>query len=185
LEPTSDPNFSVQELLNQPTRWDQLIAADLSNEIRAMLAEKVDTIPEMRRFLAIKGYRDLHQSLKAAAAGKTGEEALRTVAFAMRAYANDRPGLSAATFGNPAVDSPEWRHEGESLGRFVLGILAGVGLTGDPAIHALRILRALVRGFVLHEMAYSFAEPLDFDETYGSAVDVYIRGLSALRTGPI
>jgi hypothetical protein len=104
----SDPKFSVQELLNnQPTRWDQLIAADLSTEIRALLTEKVDTIPEMRRFLAIKGYRDLHQSLKAAADGRTGEEALRAVAFAMRAYAHDRPGLSAATCRNPAVDSPE------------------------------------------------------------------------------
>jgi hypothetical protein len=47
-----DPMFSVQELLDQPTRWDRLIAADLSVEIRALLAEKVDTIPEMRRFLA-------------------------------------------------------------------------------------------------------------------------------------
>src|ERR1700733_7549025 len=77
----SDLKFSVQELLNnQPTRWDQLIAGDLSAEIRALLAEKVHTIPEMRRFLAIKGYRDLHQSLKAAADGRTGEEALRAVA---------------------------------------------------------------------------------------------------------
>jgi hypothetical protein len=49
----SDSKFPVQEFLSQPTRWDQLIAADLSGEIQAMLAEKVDTIPEMRRFLAI------------------------------------------------------------------------------------------------------------------------------------
>jgi hypothetical protein len=144
--------------------------------------EKVDTIPEMRRFLAIKGYRELHQSLKAAAEGKAGEEALRAVVFAMRAYAHDRPGLSAATFRNPTVDSPEWRSEDESLGRFVLGVVAGVGLTAHPAIHALRILRALVRGFVLHEMASSFMEPLEYDESYGMAVDVYIRGLSALQT---
>jgi hypothetical protein len=177
----SDPKFSVQEFLNQPTRWDQLIAADLSAEIQALLAEKVDTIPEMRRFLAIKGYRELHQRLEAAVEGKSGEQALRAVAFAMRAYAHDRPGLSAATFRNPTVDSPEWRLEGESLGRFVLGVLAGVGLTGRPATHALRILRALVRGFVLHEMASSFLEPVDYDETYGIAVDVYIRGLSAFQ----
>jgi Tetracyclin repressor-like, C-terminal domain len=150
-----DSKFSVQDLLNEPTRWDELIAADLSVEIRAMLAEKVDTIPEMRRFLAIKGYQELHQRLQAAVEGKAGEEALRALAFAMRAYAHDRPGLSAATFRNLIVDSPEWRREGESLGRFVLGVLAGVGLTGHPAILALRILRALVRGFVLHEMALS------------------------------
>ena len=181
----SDPKFSVEDILNQPARWDQLIAADLAGEIQAMLAEKVDTIPEMRRFLAIKGYRELHQRLEAAAEGKAGEEAVRAVAFAMRAYAHDRPGLSAATFRNPVVDSPEWRHESEELGRYVLGILAGVGLTGHAAIHALRILRALVRGFVFHEMALSFLEPLDYDETYGVAVDLYIRGLSALQTPTI
>jgi hypothetical protein len=178
----SDPTFPVHELLGQSTRWDQLIAADLSAEIQALLAEKVDTIPEMRRFLAIKGYRELRQRLEAAVEGKAGEQALRAVAFAMRAYAHDRPGLSAATFRNPVVDSPEWRHESEELGRYVLGILAGVGLTGRPAVHALRILRALVRGYVFQEAALSFLEPLDYDETYGVAVDLYIRGLSALRT---
>jgi Tetracyclin repressor-like, C-terminal domain len=177
----SDPTFPVHELLGQPTRWDQLIAADLSAEIQALLAEKVDTIPEMRRFLAIKGYRELHQRLEAAVEGKSGEQALRAVAFAMRAYAHDRPGLSAATFRNPIVDSPEWRREGEQLAGFVLGGLAGVGLTGSSASHALRVLRALVRGFVLHEVALSFLEPLDYDETYGIAVDVYIHGLSALH----
>jgi hypothetical protein len=173
--------FSVEDLLNQPTRWDQLIASDLSVEIRALLAEKVDTIPQMRRFLAIKGYRELHQRLEAAIEGKAGEEALRAVAFAMRAYAHDRPGLSAATFRNPIVDSPEWRREGELLERFVLGVLAGVGLMDHPATHALRILRALVRGFVLHEMALSFLEPLEYDQTYSIAVEVYIRGLDACR----
>jgi hypothetical protein len=181
----SEPKFSVQDLLNQPTRWDQLIAADLSAEIGALLAEKVETIPEMRRFLAMKGYRELHQRLEAAVEGKAGEEALRAVAFAMRAYAHDRPGLSAATFRNPIVDSPEWRREGESLGRFVLGVLADVGLMGRPATHTLRILRALVRGFVLHEIALSFLEPVDYDETYSIAVEVYIRGLSALQTGAV
>jgi hypothetical protein len=62
-------------------------------------------------------------------------------------------------------------------------VLAGAGLTGDPAIHVLRILRALVRGFVLHEIASFFQEPLDYNETYGIAVEVYIRGLSASQTG--
>jgi Tetracyclin repressor-like, C-terminal domain len=175
----SDSKLPIQGL-HRPTRWDQLIAADLSAEIEALLSEKIDTIPEMRRFLAIKGYRELYQRLTTATDGKSGEEALRAVAFAMRTYAHDRPGLSAATFRSPTVDSPEWRREGETLARFVLGVLAGVGLTGDPAIHALRILRALVRGFVLHETASSFMEPIDYDESYGKAIEVYIRGLSAL-----
>jgi hypothetical protein len=46
----------------------------------------------MRRFLAIKGYRELRQRLEPAIQGKVGEEALRAVAFEMRAYAHERPG---------------------------------------------------------------------------------------------
>src|SRR5580704_14564856 len=111
----SDSKFTAQEFLNQPTRWDQLIAADLSTEIEALLAEKASTIPEMRRFLAIKGYRELRGRIEAAVEGKPGEAALRAMALAMRAYAHDRPGLSAATFRNPIVDSLEWRREGEKL----------------------------------------------------------------------
>jgi hypothetical protein len=34
-------------------------------------------------------------------------------------------------------------------------------------------------------MASSFLEPVDYDETYGVAVEVYIRGLSALQTGAV
>jgi Tetracyclin repressor-like, C-terminal domain len=179
--PDLNSEFPIQEILNQPTHWDQIIAADLSAEIEALLAEKVDTLPEMRRFLAIRGYQELRQRLEAVAAGKSGEEALRAVAFGMRAYALERPGLSAATFRNPTVDCPEWRCEGELLQHFVLSVLAGVGLMGPEAVHALRTLRALVRGFVLHEMASSFLESVDYEETYGSAVEIYIRGLSVLR----
>jgi hypothetical protein len=175
-------SLSMNCSTNQPV-WDQLIAADLSSELKALLAEKADTIPEMRCFLAIKSYRQLRQRLEIAVQGKAGEEALRAVAFEMRAYAHERPGLSAATFKNPTMDSPEWRREYESLCGFVFGILAGVGVVGNPARHALRILQVLVRGFVLHEMASSFIEPLDYDETYGLAVDVYIRGLRALPAG--
>jgi hypothetical protein len=34
-------------------------------------------------------------------------------------------------------------------------------------------------------MASSFMEPLEYDESYGLAVEVYIRGLSALQAATI
>lgn len=181
----SDPysKFSVSDLVCEPTRLDKLIAADLFSDVQALLAENIDTIPEMRRFLAIKGYRELRRRLETAIDGRTGEEALRIVALEMRAYAHDRPGLSAATFRNVQVDSPEWRQEGQAIAQLVLGVLAGAGLTGDPANHALRTLRSLVRGFVLHEITSSFLERLDYDETYRLAIEAYLLGLSAFAEG--
>jgi hypothetical protein len=42
------------------------------------------------------------------------------MALAMRAFAHERPGLSAATFRNSIIDSPEWRRESELLGGLAL-----------------------------------------------------------------
>jgi Tetracyclin repressor-like, C-terminal domain len=115
----------------------------------------------------------------------TGNEAIRAMALAMRAFALERPGLSAATFRNSITDSPEWRREGELLGGVALRVFQSAGLNLEQGINALRILRALVRGFVLHEMAASFLETVDYDRLYAVAVDVFIRGLDALRPAPM
>jgi hypothetical protein len=101
--------------------------------------------------------------------------------MSMRQYAMERPGLSAATFRSPATDSPEWRDAQMQLGKVVLGVFAQLDIDGEPALHAMRLLRSFVRGFVIHEMGASFLEPLDYDKTYELGVEVFIRGLSVLK----
>jgi hypothetical protein len=54
-------------------------------------------------------------------------------------------------------------------------------LEGEQAQHALRMLRSLVRGFVLNEMALSFLDSLDYQRSYELAIEVFIQGLSAFR----
>jgi hypothetical protein len=145
------------------------------------LAEKLSTIPEMRRFLAVKGYRELRQLIESSIAGKSGAGALRAAMMGMRRYALDRPGMSAATFRNPEVDSPEWRTAQMQLAGVIFAILAQLGINGEPAHHALRILRSFVRGFVIHEMGASFLDPLEHDQSYAVGIDILIEGLSVLR----
>jgi len=179
-------NFSVEEILSEDAnRWDRRIASDLTAELEFLFAEKTSTIPEIRRFLAVKGYRELRARLELDIGNATGNEAVRAMALAMRAFALERPGLSAATFRNSITDSPEWRREGELLGGVALRVFQSAGLNLEQGINALRILRALVRGFVLHEMAASFLETVDYDKLYVVAVDVFIRGLDALRPAPM
>ncbi len=141
------------------------------------LSEKVSTIPEMRRFLAVKGYRELREMIERKSPAKAGADALRAAMQAMRRYALERPGMSAATFRNPEVDSPDWRAEQMKLGGIMLSIFGQLGVTGEHAQHALRILRSFVRGFVLHEMGASFLEPLDHDLSYEHGIDIFIEGL--------
>ena len=101
--------------------------------------------------------------------------------MSMRRYALDRPGMSAATFRNPEIDSPEWRAAQRELGKVMFAIFTQLGVTGEQALHALRILRSFVRGFVLHEMGASFLEPLEHDQSYEIGIRLFTEGLSVLR----
>jgi hypothetical protein len=176
------PVLKLADLLDLPmTGWDKRIAADLTAEMEHRLADKISTIPEMRRFLAVKGYRELRQLIERDIAGKRGADALRAAMMSMRRYALDRPGMSAATFRNPDIDSAEWRSEQMALSRIMFGMFAQLGIQGEPAQHALRIVRSFVRGFVLHEVGASFLEPLDHDESYALGISVVIAGLGELR----
>ena len=79
--------YSVVELLAEDSgRWGQRIAADLASEIESQLGENASTIPEMRRLLAVKGYRELRLRIELDTAGRDGEDGIRAMAIAMRAF---------------------------------------------------------------------------------------------------
>jgi len=174
--------LELADILDLPaTSWDKRIAADLTAEMEHHLSEKTSTIPEMRRFLAVKGCRELRRVVETEIAGKSGADALRAAMKGMRRYALDRPGMSAATFRSPQADSPEWRTAQMELATVMFAIFSQLGIRGEQAEHALRILRSLVRGFVLHEMGASFLEPLEHDRSYAIGIEVFVEGLGVLR----
>jgi hypothetical protein len=176
------PEFTVTDLAGLAPRWDKLIAADLIKEVEDDTAERVETIDEMRLFLAIKGYRQIFDLLSAEVSGtsKTGAAALRAMAVVSRGYAKDRPGLSAATFRCPMVESPEWAAAFGAVRQLFEKAFAECGLDGVIAAHALRILRSLIRGFVINEMSGSPTASPDFDESFDFAMDVFLGGLPTL-----
>jgi len=160
--------------------WERKFADDLATEFETYTCEKRSTIEEMRRFMAVKAYRELLLRMQAARQGKESQEALRSVAYAMRLYARERPALFAATFRTPTTDTPEWRGAVEDLREFMVSILAECGLRGNAADQALRMLRCIVRGFVLHEVTDSVCDPTSYEDSYESAICVFIAGLSGL-----
>jgi hypothetical protein len=60
----------------------------------------------------------------------------------------------------------------------VLAVLRGYELAGDDAIHAARIVRAALHGFVELELAGGFRIPLDLDKTFERLVTVLDHGLA-------
>lgn len=173
---------SVDEILSNS--WDRKLAADLASEIETCTGERRNSIQEMRRFLAVKGYRELLERLQGAREGKHSEEALVAVAQAMRAYALQRPALSAAAFRTAAADCPEWRQAHDDLHAVMLDVLADCGLCGQAAEDALNMIRGLVRGYVLNEMMHALIGVDSYDDSFESALRVLVAGLPVLISEP-
>ncbi|MGZ5899499.1 MAG: TetR-like C-terminal domain-containing protein [Reyranella sp.] len=182
LEAPAPRPCSVDEILS--SSWDRKLAKDLAAEIEACTGDRRETVEEMRRFLALKGYRELLGRLGEARAGKTGEEALKAVAHAIRRYAIERPALSAAAFRTAAADCPEWREAHEDLHTVMMEIFADCGLHGEPAEEALNVLRSLIRGYVLNEMMHALVGVWSYDESFENAVRVFVAGIPVLALAP-
>jgi len=179
----SNENISgsdVERVIRSPqSSWDRKIAADLISEMQAFFGE-VDTVPQMRQALAIAGYQGLQRLVEKAIEGKTRLDAVRAMAFAMRSFALGSPGLAVASFRNPDVDNPESQKAAGQLAHLVLRVFAEAGIQEEAAKHAIRILKSIVRGFVVNEMSAPVARPIEYQKSYVLAVEMFIHGLSEL-----
>lgn len=61
-----------------------------------------------------------------------------------------------------------------------MAVLRGYELHGEDAIHAVRIVRATLHGFVSLEREGGFAMPIDLEESYRRLVRMLDRGLASL-----
>ncbi len=175
----------VEHVIKAPaSRWDKKIAADLISEMEAFFG-KVDTIPQMKQALAIAGYHGLQRQIEKAVKGKTRLEAVRAMAHAMRSFALGSPGLAIASFRDPDVNNTECQEAAGQLAQIVLRVFGDAGINGAAAKHAIRILKSLVRGFVINEMSAPVARPIEYQKSYVFAVEMFVRGLSELRDLPL
>jgi AcrR family transcriptional regulator len=152
------------------------VAARLGVRIPS-LYNHVAGLEGLRRELALYGLRLLDDALRSAALGKSGDEAVIAIAAAYRAYVKAHPGVyEIAQRVPPATDSALQAAAAAPV-QVALAVLAGYGLSGDDAIHAVRALRSAIHGFVTLEISGGFAMPVDLDESFDRLILILIRGL--------
>lgn len=141
------------------------------------LYKHVDGIGGVRRALAVRALRELTARAARAAVGRAGHDALIPVVDAVWDFARAHPGLYAASVPAPADDDPELQQAADDLLGVLLDVLAGYGLDGDDALHAVRALRAILHGFLSLDAAGGFGLPLDVEESFRRLVASFVRGL--------
>jgi AcrR family transcriptional regulator len=146
------------------------------------LYKHIEGLPDLRRRLATSAAKELTEAIKTATVGLAGKEALRACCRAYRDYAHRHPGSYAATQYPPAPGSDgEYRKHTESLLAVVLAVLRAYEMEGDEAIHAARVIRSCVHGFVSLEQLGGFGLPADLETSFDRIVDTLDAGLRTRR----
>jgi AcrR family transcriptional regulator len=142
------------------------------------LYNHVDGRAGLLRALALRGVRQLTATLRDAAVGRSGADALAATARAYRAYASAHPGLYAASVAAPHPDDAEHLAAAQETVDVVYAVLRGWELEGDDAVHAARAFRSAVHGFTALEAGGGFGIPVDLDASFEHLVATLAGGLA-------
>ncbi len=145
------------------------------------LYNHIASLEDLNDAMALYGMRRLIDRVRAAAAGQVGREALLSMAFAYRQFAQEHPGIYPLTIRAPDPDDAALTILSQEMLQILLLVFASVGLQGEDALHAVRGFRALLHGFTTLERAEGFKMPLNLDESFYRLVVTYLDGLLDAR----
>jgi AcrR family transcriptional regulator len=141
------------------------------------LYNHVDGLPGMLRLLALLSLGELTDAIRDAATGRSGADALRSVAHAYRAYAREHPGRYAATIRAPAPEDAELVGAGLRAIEVIVAVLGAWSFAGDEVLHWVRVVRAALHGFISIEAEGGFGMALSLDESFELMLQTLVAGL--------
>jgi AcrR family transcriptional regulator len=143
------------------------------------LYKHIDGMTALRRTISVRAKNELADILARAAVGKSRDDAIRALAAAYRSWAHDHPGRYQATLHAPDPADPDDDAASTAAVTVVLDVLAGYRLRGPEAVHAARVLRSALHGFVSLEAASGFGLPQSIDESYDHLIEACIVAMTS------
>lgn len=141
------------------------------------LYNHVDGRAGLIRLIALRSLGELTEALRDAAVGRSGEDALRAIAYAFRGYVVAHPGRYATTVRAPEPGDEEMRALAARSVDLMATVLGAWGVEGDDAIHQVRLIRSSLHGFSTIEAGGGFGMSLDLDESFDRLVTRLITGI--------
>jgi AcrR family transcriptional regulator len=134
-------------------------------------------LPELRRELALRGYRELTQCMIHGGFGLAGEEALFAVCNAYLQWIRESPGLYSAIIALSHLQDPKLKEAAADWIGVLYRALSFYGFNQEELVHASRGLRSIVHGFGSLERGGSFVVPVDRNESFRRMLHSFIKGL--------
>ncbi len=168
------------ELIDEVGR-DRLTLAELAKRFgvaQPSLYKHVDGLDGLHGLVAVKAVRELGETLRRAASGKAGPDALRAVAKAYRAYAVSHPGCYAYVVRAPGPDEDDLEAAANETLSVLYDVFAGYRITGGDAVDAARFLRSVLHGFVSLELGGGFAMRRSVNRSFDRLVEATDQALA-------
>jgi AcrR family transcriptional regulator len=167
---------------------DRLTLASVAKRLGVSLPglyKHIDGLDGLKRDLAVLGVRELTAALSAAAAGRSGRDALHAIARAYRRYATEHPGRCAASVRAPAPGDSAHIAAGEAAIGIFLSVLSAYRIDGDDAVDAIRCIRVALHGFATLEAAGGFGLPQSVDVTFTRLIDALDTAFAGWAKRPV
>ena len=130
------------------------------------LYKHVRSLEALQQKISARVTAELASALSTAVAGRSGPDAVQSLALAYRDYALSYPRRYPLTQRLPDAQDPEHVAAAELAVQTVFAALRGYGLSGDEAIHATRVARSALHGFVSLEVNGGFGLPQDVGRSF-------------------
>lgn len=137
-----------------------------------------DNVEALRYAVAVQATVNLTTDLRNAAVGQAGDDAINALARTYREFAVDHPGQYAATLAPPRSDDDDLARASDDLTDVFARVIANYGHEGDRAIHAARVARSTIHGFVALEVGRCLAGDTDCDDSFEHLIAAVISGLT-------
>lgn len=142
------------------------------------LYNHVECLGTLKMHLTARALNLLLDATRDAMAGVAGQAALAAFGQTQREFANAHPGLWSA-FKLPRAG---WSEAAQTVAdaylASALAILRGYGLSGDEAIHATRVVRASLQGFIDLEVGGGFGLKQSVDLSFNTLLQMLHVSLS-------
>lgn len=155
------------------------VAADLGVAAPS-LYKHVAGLDDLTVRVSTLSIRRLADALTTAALGRSGRQALRSIAEAHRRFAIEHAGLYSFTQATLKHGSPAQQAEASRAVKVVAAVVRSYGVPDHLSVHAIRIVRAGLHGFADIEMRGGFELPQSIEESFHVLVDALHVSLSQL-----
>ena len=147
------------------------------------LYKHVDNLTDLCHRIAVLAATELGDAVGRSTQGRSDSDALHAAAQTLRAYAKQHPGRYAAlNRARPGEHDDPLLHAKVRLLEAFAAALLGYRLSRNQEIHALRMVRSMMHGFVGLEAVDGFQMDTDIDSTFDWIVGFLDQGLRAIGT---